>query len=520
MKRQRTDNQREAITWGRFSSDKQGDGDSRDRQDRLNRALAKRQGLRVVAEYFDPAASVKDGATEKFKTIIASLPGGVGIITENLDRISRGHPWRAKAYIADILEAGHFIITSSDGREYTSESIEDISTLVAGDMATNVARYENNKRTERVREEKAKAIELARQGIPVPLGAWLPPHIKYNFETKQYDIRQDRLEIVQRIFSEYAAGKGVTSIAKGLNKDKVATFRFKKVGGWSKVTIFTMLRYEGLLGVMNYLDERIPKAFPPAIDEKIFYRVQEMLKQNKVRHGKYSADNVRNIFRGVCHCAKCGVSMRVLNGDYLQCGGVQVGKCDIKHVVKFSEMEFEFIQWFVFQAKNALLGRDGNQSAIETLASKQVAIQERIRKTIDLLDAGLAVSEIKERLTKLEAEKSQVANQISESKSKQSSDATLPDTIKRLEAMIDDCQTNQETRRKVAALVPSIVEDVRVDLSDKWFPSFEVHLVNGDVKKWEYSIDEFAQPIIGFTKDGQFVLGKGRVTEGGFTESK
>jgi DNA invertase Pin-like site-specific DNA recombinase len=482
--------------------------------------LAKREGIKVIGEHFDPAASVKDGATPLFKKVIAELPSGVGIITENLDRINRGHPWRAKAYIADILEAGHFIITSCDGREYTSESIEDISTLVIGDMATNVARYENNKRTGRVREEKAKAVELARQGKPAPFGSWLPPHIKYNFETKQYDLRQDRLDILRRIFNEYASGKGVTSIAKGLNKDRVATFRFKKVGGWSKVTIFTMLRYEGLIGVLNYRDERIPKAFPPAIEEKVFYKVQEMVKQNKVRHGKYSADNVRNIFRGVCHCAKCGVSMRVLNGGYLQCGGVQVDKCDIKNVVKFPEMEYEFAKWFIPQAKDALLGQDNNQSAIQTLTSKLDAVQKRIKITIDLLDAGLAVNEIKERLTKLEAEKSQIANEIADLRAKQSTNAALPDTIKRLEAMIDDCQTSQETRKKVASLVPSIVKDVRVDLSDRWFPSFEVHLINGDVKKWEYSISEFSQPIVGMTNDGHFALGKGKVLEGKYTKKR
>jgi DNA invertase Pin-like site-specific DNA recombinase len=515
MKAQRIEHQRQGITWGRFSSSKQEDGDSRQRQDRLNREMGKRAGVKIIAEYFDEGVSVKEGATPLFRQVVAELPNGVGIICENLDRINRGHPWRAKAYIADILEAGHFIITSQDGREYTSESMGQLDTLVIGDMSANVAYAENNKRTKRVREAKQSAVELARQRKPSPLGSWLPPHIKYNFETKQYDIRPDRLQIVKRIFDEYAGGKGVTSIAKGLNNDAIPTFRFKR--GWSKVTIFTMLRYEGLIGVLNYRDERIPKAFPPAIKEEVFYKVQEMLKQNKARHGKYSADNVRNIFRGVCHCAKCGVSMRVLNGGYLQCGGVQVGKCDVRNVVRFQEMEYEFAKWFVPQAKDALLGQDDNRSAIQTLTSKQDAIQGRIRKTVDLLDAGLAVNEIKERLTKLEAEKAQVVSQIAELKAKQSNNATLPDTITRLEAMIDDCLTNQETRKKVASLVPSIVKDVRVDLTDRWFPSFEVHLVNGDVKKWEYSIAEFSQPIVGITKEGHFALGKGKVLEGGFT---
>ena len=85
---------RQAIIWGRFSSSKQEDGDSRERQDRLNRACAERLGVKVIGEHFDEGVSVKDGATEKFKQVIADLPAGVGIICENLDRISRGKPWR------------------------------------------------------------------------------------------------------------------------------------------------------------------------------------------------------------------------------------------------------------------------------------------------------------------------------------------------------------------------------------------------------------------------------------------
>src|SRR5208337_2945745 len=137
---------------------------------------------------------------------------------------------------------------------------------------------------------------------------------------------------------------------------------------------------------LNYRSERIPNAFPPAIKEDMFYRVQEMCKQNKARHGKYSADNVRNIFRGVCHCAKCGVSMRVLNDDYLQCRGAVLGKCDISHVVKFKEMEFEFTRWFVEQAKDALLGQDDHEATIKSLQTKVEAIKQRIRLTIELLD--------------------------------------------------------------------------------------------------------------------------------------
>lgn len=527
--------QRQVIIWGRFSSDQQKDGDSKDRQDRLNRACAVRLGVKVIGEHFDPAASVKDGATPLFKKVIAELPTGVGIICENLDRINRGHPWRAKAYIADIIEAGHFIITSQDGREYNETTIEELDTMVMGDMASNVARYENNKRTTRVREEKAKAIELVRHGKPAPLGSWLPPHIKYNFDTKQYDIVKDRLAVVQRIFDQYSKGKGVTAIAKGLNIDKEPTFRFRK--GWSQSTVWQMLRYEGFIGVLNYnqnidkttAGERIPNAFPPAIPEKLFYKVQEMCKQNKVRHGNYTATNVRNLFRGVCHCAKCGVSMRILNDDYIQCRGATLGKCVVSVCVKFSEMEYAFLTWFVEQAKDALLGQNDQQDAIKALESKLDAIQQHITLTSELIyelkKNGLTIGDVSNRIIKLESEKSLVQNEIADLKSKQSSNAVIPATFEQLRQMIDECQqidrsiTNQETRKKIADLVPSIVKNVRIDLSDKFFPSFEVELIDGQILKWCYNPVEFSEPI-SISKAGKFLLGKAKVVDGYYERRK
>jgi len=240
--------EKQAIIWGRHSSEKQSDGDSKGRQERLNRAYAKRKGIEVVAEYYDESQSVKIGTTQLFDKVVAELPSGIGIICENLDRLSRGHPWKAKAYFYDIIQAGHFIATTLDDKEYNSETIEKIDTMMLGDIGANVARYSNNLRISRVREEKNKAIEMARKGLPSPLGAWLPSHLKYNFETKQYDVKNDIKDIIQRIFSEYSKGKGTSNIARGLNDDGTLTFVNKKAGQWTRSTISQMLRYEGVIG--------------------------------------------------------------------------------------------------------------------------------------------------------------------------------------------------------------------------------------------------------------------------------
>ena len=484
---------RQAITWGRYSSDQQKDGDSKDRQDRLNHTLAKREGIQIVAEHFDPAQSVKDGATPLFKKVIAELPAGVGIICENLDRINRGHPWRAKAYIADIIEAGHFIITSQDGREYNAESIEQIETMLLGDMQTNLARMENNKRTKRVREEKSKAVELARQGKAAPFGKWLSAHIKYNPETMSYVIREDRRKVIERIFREYANGQGVVSITKGLNEDGILTFRGKgKLNGWQRSTVFCLLRYEGVIGIFNYKGERIVNAWQPAISEKLFYKVQAILDTNKSKHGNYASNRVNNILRGLCKCPHCGSGMIVTHDNYLACSGYQQGRCKVKNMVRnYKEIEFEFAQWFVPEAKDALLGKDANITDIEALQGKKEALLKRMETTVELLDKGYATDVIEKRLAKLTGERDAIDNEIASAKANQSINTMLPASFEKLNGIIEGVLDNQDIRKQVASIVPTIVKRVDIDIKDKWFPSFTVHLINGEQIKWDYRMLEY-----------------------------
>lgn len=508
--------QRRAIIWGRFSSDQQKDGDSEGRQSRLNRAVAKREGIQIIGEHFDPAMSVKDGLTPLFKKVIADLPAGVGIISENLDRINRTHPWLQKAYIHKIVTDGHFIITSQDGTEYNKENINDIGTLATGDLQTNLSNAENIKRTKRVREAKANAVELARQGKPAPFGKWLPAHIKYNPETKQYDIREDRRQVLEKIFRDYSNGKGVCAITKELNLNGTPTFRGKGIiGGWQRTTVFTLLRYEGVIGVFNYKGERIENAWKPAITEKLFYKVQSILEVNKTKHGNHASLNVNSILRGVAKCSHCGSTMKVTTDGYLACYGHQIAKCKIKNMLRdYKEIEWAFINWFVDAAKDTLLGKDEKSVSIEALIAKKNAMNERIDVTLNLLDDDkqqMPVDKIKARLAKLETEKVNVDNEIATAKSNQANTATLPEAFEQLQSYVDGVMMdNQDIRRKISSIVPTIVKRVEVDISDKSFPSFEVELINGMKEKWTYDIGEFAID----TK------GKFHVIEGGYVDNE
>jgi hypothetical protein len=319
------------------------------------------------------------------------------------------------------------------------------------------------------------------------LGGWLPAHIKYNFDTKSYDIKQDIKATYARIFREYLGGKGTRTICIGLNKDNTPTFGSKKAGCWTVSAICKLLRNERAIGTLTINGERIPKAFPPAISEDLFYQVQSMLAKN-VKHDENTTP------------------------------------CTVKNMVPFAEMEREFLSWFVPQAKHALLGKDKTYPRIDALDARQKALAQRIETTLGLLDDDanpLPVEQIKSRLTTLEREKREVEGNLAEARAEASSKAVMPDSIKQLETLIDGANMgNQEIRRKIANVVPSIVKEVVIDLQYRDTPSFKVSLINGQELKWLYNFEEYRQPIKGITASGEWILGKGKVIDGHYKQTK
>jgi hypothetical protein len=195
--------------------------------------------------------------------------------------------------------------------------------------------------------------------------------------------------------------------------------------------------------------------------------------------------------------------------------------CTVKNLVPFAEMEQEFLHWFIPEAKDALLGKDNGETSTDVLEAKQKALRSRIETTFALMDKEdpMPVEQIKARLTRLETERRAVEAQLAEARAEASTKATHPDTIHELETLIDACDTgNQEARKKVAALVPSFVKEVVIDLTDRWFPSFAVHLTDpkAPVLEWRYDIVEFSREVKAFGANGTMLLGNPKILEGGY----
>ena len=235
--------------------------------------------------------------------------------------------------------------------------------------------------------------------------------------------------------------------------------------------------------------ERMPNALPPAITEKLYYQVQSLLKVNENRRGN-RLGIVRNVFRGLCKCSVCNSSIKVFGDHYMGCTGYKIGKrdkngnpCTVKTMVPFKELEREFIEWFIPMAKEQLLGTNEKNSEIDAMETKLTSIKKQIEITMDMMldtTTPLPIEQIKSRLSKLEIEKRYVEANITELKSKESSNNNIPKQFDELKTLLIACNTgNQEARKRVAAIVPSIIKKIVIDITDKRLPSFNVVLING-----------------------------------------
>lgn len=174
-------------------------------------------------------------------------------------------------------------------------------------------------------------------------GRFMNTYAPYGYKRCENDrymleIEPKGAEVVRRIFTEYASGKGMLKISAELNSDRIDSpavyirkrdgknyFRSEnKENKWFSYTVSRILRNEiyggtavinkahargvGSSGGKYYPKEewkRIENAFPALIDSETYQIVWEKLNKNKVPQIK----NESHVLKGKVYCGNCGYCM-------------------------------------------------------------------------------------------------------------------------------------------------------------------------------------------------------------------
>ncbi|MFI8730082.1 recombinase family protein [Stutzerimonas kunmingensis] len=323
----------------RFSSTRQEDGSTRERQNALIDAFVSKHGLEVDR-------ALEDAGTSAFRGLNASADGVLGgflnqvrkgevdkgsyLLIENFDRLSRDKIVRSNKIFTDILSAGIRIVILD------RDKIFDIEHLDIGDWITALIEFERaNKESERKSDFSSKAWNINRNKmrsgeiVTKKVPKWL------KVEDNQFIVDIEQVNRIEQLF-KLSLKYGLLEATKQYNKlyvDKLAPHQVQYILGNRKLIGEHQpkkLHWE-VGGKRRLKDEgmAIPNYYPQVIEPTLFYKVQEIINDRKPFTGNYNKQQY-NIFRGLIYCRWCGGTIRYMNKgerDYFICTNSMGHKC-------------------------------------------------------------------------------------------------------------------------------------------------------------------------------------------------
>lgn len=353
-----------AVAYARYSSDKQQES-SITVQIGAIRKFCETHQINLIREYIDEAQTGTNANRKEFQQMIADAKNRVFqfVIVHRMDRWARNVD-DARYYKKYLSKFGIKIISAIEEFDETPEG--EFFEL----MSMGIAELYSKKLA---REAAAGKLANAREG---KVHGGTPP-LGYRVKNKRYVIEEREVEAVKIIFNMAAKGVGFRKIRDYLNSHG---YRHAD-GRLFTASIHDLLVNRKYIGEYVYnrsvaKDEdgkrnnhknkpeseiiRIKGAIPQIIDEKTFYKVQEIMERRKKTHS-YPRENRKRLLSGIIRCGICG---RAVVGSYYtgrfdtryksyKCDNR--GQCDAKSINAdyLEDYIFDLIYDCLFNADNA-----------------------------------------------------------------------------------------------------------------------------------------------------------------------
>lgn len=328
-----TDTPKLAAIYARVSTEEQGKGFSLPTQIDACQALAQQAGYIIPASHIlrdDMSGTTLDRPGLRQLREMVTRRAIAAVIVHDPDRLSRtlGHQLLLSE---ELDQAGVRLLIVSHPLEKGPEG------WLFFQMRGAIAEYERAKILERLKRGK-----LGRAQAGYPEGGTVPLGYRYiaGHKQGQYEIDEEEVALVRRIFQMCLEGTNTRAIARQLSAECILTHQDRRGTGhkklapgiWSKGSVHHLLRNEVYLGRMYYNKyQRVPGlknptrrtrairrdpsewqmiTIPTLIDEATFQAVQDQLQRNAAlgqRRRKYEY----LFLGGRLRCGRCG---RVMTG--------------------------------------------------------------------------------------------------------------------------------------------------------------------------------------------------------------
>ena len=405
----------DGVIYARYSSHAQKDA-SIEQQIKECMEFAQNEGIRITATYADRAVSGKTDRRADFQRMMRDAEKGKFryVIAWKSNRMGR-NMLQAMMNEAKLNELGVRVL-------YTEEDFDDTA---AGRFALRSMMNVNQFYSENMAEDIKRGLLDNAENCKVTNGG-LPLGYKRG-DDGRYEIDSPKDAIVREIFSRVACGEAFIDIARDLNARGIKTSRGRE---WGKCSFHTILKNERYTGVYIYDTVRIEGGVPQIISKELFYKVQEVLKMQKVKrkhttHGDYLLTG--KLFCGYCKRPMIGMSGTGANGDlhhyYIcqkrhtekSCKKKNIRRDAIEESVARAIAEYalkdDVIQW-IADSTVAYAKRQAENSHIAILEGELADTKHSIKNLMKAIEQGIITETTKGRLIELEGEQSRLTAKI------------------------------------------------------------------------------------------------------------
>jgi DNA invertase Pin-like site-specific DNA recombinase len=313
------------YSYQRFSTPGQADGDSLKRQTRLRDDwLQRNPHVRLDDSLIDAGVSGYTGrhrmnrkhALAAFMDQVrrGRVLAGSYLLVENLDRLSREHPFEVMALVAELVRAGIRVVQLDTGTVFDANMSEgDMFQLLAG--ATRGHGESKRKSSLCGSAWQDKKNEARARGTPY--GRNVPSWLELDGD--HYRVKEDAAAAVRQIFQWCVAGHGAQAI---LAKLQAAGIRpIGRSGRWERSFIHLVLRSESVRGTYTPHvggggrnrkpdGDPIPSYFPRVVDDRLWFAAQAAVEARTRRSGR-PATASNNPFSGLLVSAADGTRLHV-----------------------------------------------------------------------------------------------------------------------------------------------------------------------------------------------------------------
>lgn len=492
-----------AISYTRFSSSKQANGDSWRRQVQLAENYAAAHGLVIDQQLsfqdlgvsaFDQS-NVRTGKLGMFLQAIqrGRVPAGATLIVESLDRLSRATPLDAMQVFREIINAGLTIVTLADGQVFTRESLTNNPYQLFASLVVMCRAHEESA----MKSKRGKELWAAKRQRAKSSGAVMTRKTPYWIRTKPdksgFELIPERAAVVTRLIEESEKGTGNTTLIAQLHAEGISAW--SKSGSWQPSYMQKLLRSPALFGAIRLGEELVRDYYPAVIDEDRFHHLQSMRADRaSTQCTSGRGKTLSNLFSGRLKCGYCGFSMAIsgykerarkpgrkpYERKYVGCQGARIRDpkgCQRARI------------WFLDELEPALLFRiaqldfcslvEQDRSKVDEAArqlaglkGRQSECQRKARNVMQAIEGGEAPKVLLNRLKALEAEEVALTNEIQQQQrvvdALEASRSAGQDRLSAFVQAMKQLKTAEDPakvrglRQQIAALISGVVDRVTI----------------------------------------------------------